>query len=178
MRFLTALSRLLGGDQPELPPEQRERLLGAWELYSEKVVAISDLSTAAAEPAAGAGAPGSDYDRSHWVKKLKRILNSLPDSQPQWPTLEAEARSLGFGDDWIGNCYREEFVILVRRAIADGAVTAAEHRTLDLARYLMHLSEAEAERIVVEVTEEAAAFFGRPVQGGEAEGVDREVTGL
>jgi hypothetical protein len=109
--------------------------------------------------------PGPEiYDRIQWEKKLKRILNELPDSKPEWTDLLTEARALGFEPAWIHDCQVEEFRMLIRQAVADRHVTEEEHRKLDLARDLIGLSEAEADTILHAIISEAEAFFGKPVK--------------
>jgi hypothetical protein len=165
MRFLNSLSRLLGGERPQLAPEQRERLLGAWDLYSDQPAAVAGFPDEPPEATEPVARPGLAYDQAKWLKKLKRILAELPDSQPEWPALEPEGRSLGFDPAWMSLRFREEFVLLVRRAVADGSVTAEEHRTLDLARHLIGLSDVDGETILHQVSDEAQAFFGKSVEG-------------
>jgi hypothetical protein len=116
-------------------------------------------------PRIDAPTPGPEvYDRVQWQKKLKRILSELPDSQPEWTSLLTEARALGFEPDWIHDCQLEEFRMLIRQAVADRHVTETEHRKLDLARDLIGLAEAEAEKILHAIVAEAEAFFGKPVK--------------
>src|SRR5690242_21626512 len=73
------------------------------------------------------GAPGT-YDLQQWRKKLKRILDELPGSQPQWADLMAEERAMGFAPEWVRACQVEEFQLMVRRAVSDRHFTEAEHR--------------------------------------------------
>jgi hypothetical protein len=109
--------------------------------------------------------PGPEiYDRIQWEKKLKRILNELPGSQPEWTGLLTEARALGFEPDWIHDCQVEEFRMLIRQAVADRHVTEEEHRKLDLARDLIGIPEAEADQILHAIMAEAEAFFGGPIE--------------
>jgi hypothetical protein len=109
--------------------------------------------------------PGPEiYDRVQWQKKLKRILDELPDSQAEWPILMTEARALGFDAVWIHDCHIEGFQMLIRQAVADRHVTEAEHRKIDLARDLIGIPEAEAEAILHSIVAEAEAFFGKPVE--------------
>ncbi len=109
--------------------------------------------------------PGPDvYDRVQWQKKLKRILDELPGSKPEWAVLVTEARALSFEPAWIHDCQIEEFRMLVRQAVADRHVTEDEHRKLDLARDLIGIPEAEAEAILHAIMAEAEAFFGKPVE--------------
>ena len=35
----------------------------------------------------------SGYDQTNWLKKLKRVLDDLPDSRPEWDDVVAEARA-------------------------------------------------------------------------------------
>lgn len=114
---------------------------------------------------ADATAPAPDtYDRLNWQKKLKRILNELPGSQPGWPDLMAEARALGFDPVWVYHGQVEEFRMMVRRAVSDRHFTEEEHRRIDLARDLIGIPEAEAEAILHAIVAEAEAFFGAPVE--------------
>jgi hypothetical protein len=107
---------------------------------------------------------GAAYDRSHWRKKLARVLDQLPDSEPEWEPLLAESRSLGFDPGWVKGCQREEFALMIRRAVADGMLTGMEHRKLDLARDLIGLSDSEAEATLHSIIAEAQSFFGKPIQ--------------
>jgi hypothetical protein len=116
-----------------------------------------------AEPPQEAGTPGA-YDLLQWQKKLKRILDELPGSQPQWADLMAEERAMGFDPGWVSRCQLEEFQLLVRRAVSDRHFTEADHRKLDLARDLIGIPEADAEAILHAIVAEAEAFFGKPVK--------------
>jgi hypothetical protein len=155
MGFFEALRHVLGRDrgaEDERPVDPR--LNRAWELD---------------RPAADAGkapavADASAYDRLQWHKKLNRILEELPGSRPEWDDLMAEARALGLDPEWVGKCQVDEFFLLVRRAVADGVFTEEEHRTLDLARRLIGLSEEEAETALHSIVAEAESFFGKPVE--------------
>jgi len=51
------------------------------------------------------------------------------------------------------------------KVVGDRVVTEDEHRTLDLARELLKIPDAEAERILHEVIAEAESFFGGTVEG-------------
>ncbi|MDX2038886.1 MAG: hypothetical protein SFX72_19730 [Isosphaeraceae bacterium] len=106
----------------------------------------------------------SDYDRSNWRRKLGRILDRLPASESEWADFLADAHALGFEPEWITQACREEFALLVRRAVADHVVTDAEHRKLDIAQILLEIPEAEAERIFESVVAEAEAFFGKRIR--------------
>jgi hypothetical protein len=105
------------------------------------------------------------YDRAQWAKKLKRVLAELPDSQSEWEDVAAEARAMDFDPAWVAQCGRDEFTLLVRRAVADRVVTEAEHRKLDLVRDLLGIPEAEAVSILNAVVAEAESFFGGTVEG-------------
>ncbi len=65
----------------------------------------------------------------------------------------------------VEHCQREEFALMVRRAVADRDITLQEHHKLDLARTLIGLSEDEAEATLHAIAAEAEAFFGKPVEG-------------
>lgn len=110
--------------------------------------------------------PITVYDRAHWHKKLKRVLEELPESRGEWDDLMREARALELGPEWIASCQREEFLLLIRRAVSDRVVTAKEHRKLDLARDLIGISDDEAEAALHAIIAEAESFFGKPVKDG------------
>jgi hypothetical protein len=105
------------------------------------------------------------YDREQWRKKLKRVLASLPKSEPEWRDLSQEAAALEFGQEWLAKTYREEFALMIRKIVSDREVTADEHHNLDLARSLMGISDAEAEGTFHAIVSEAEAFFGESVRG-------------
>jgi hypothetical protein len=156
MGFFDALRRVLTHDtHAHVSNETQKRIRAAWGLDDEE-------STARAAPDAGPGA--SAYDRSRWQKRLRRILEELPASEPQWHELLTEAHALELEPSWIAVQEREEFAFLVRRAVSHRVVTEEEHRKLDLARKLIELPEAEAEQILHSVMAEAEAFFGAPVK--------------
>src|SRR4051794_12027029 len=122
MGFFEALRRVLGG--------------GAADEAGPTVIepgGIIEESGADAGPAV-APAPTSRYDRSQWHKKLKRILDELPGSEREWGDLIVEARALELDPAWVAQCQREEFLMLIRRAVSDRVVTEPEHRKLELAR--------------------------------------------
>lgn len=120
----------------------------------------------AADPAAMAAPPAtSDYDRDQWRRKLKRILEKLPTSQPEWTDLMADAGALALDVAWVEQCQRDEFALLVRRAVSDRHVTLAEHSTLELARTLIGIPEAEAEATLHAIVAEAQEFFNKPIEG-------------
>lgn len=108
---------------------------------------------------------GTAYDRIQWRRKLTRVLDQLPDSQAEWEPLLAEARSLSFEPTWVQACQREEFALMIRRAVADGILTPTEHRKLDLARDLIGLSDDEAEQTLHTIVAEAQTFFGKAIKG-------------
>jgi len=105
------------------------------------------------------------YDRVQWAKKLKRVLNELPDSRAEWEDVAAEARAMDFDPAWVAQCGLDEFALLVRRAVADRVMTEAEHRKLDLARDLLAIPDAEAETILQAIIAEAESFFGGSIEG-------------
>ncbi len=106
-----------------------------------------------------------EYDRTQWAKKVKRVLERLPESQAEWADVLAESKAMDFAPTWIQQCIRDEFAMLVRRAVADRVVTEAEHRKLDFARDLLGIPDAEAEAILHTVVAEAETFFGKRVEG-------------
>jgi hypothetical protein len=153
MGFFDALRRSLVG-QPDQGPTGREveaRFLGV----------DPDTLPIAEETPFDAG----DYDRAQWAKKLKRVLEGLPATRPEWDDVAAEAKAMGFEPEWVAQCSRDEFALLVRRAVADRVVTEAEHRNLDLARDLIGIQDTEAVAILQSVVAEAESFFGGSVEG-------------
>lgn len=149
MGFFNAMRRVLGGRQG--PPNPA--LAKAWGLDDE--VAASESSEAD---------DSSAYDRAQWRRRLKRTLEGLPKSQPGWDEMIADARAHKFDPGWLEDCLREEFRLMVRRAVSDRKFTEAEHREIDLARGLMRIPEAEAEEILHAVLAEAETFFGKKVE--------------
>lgn len=138
-----------------------------------RVLGPSNPPGTAAPPAVEEGAPADlrprdagAYDHTQWRKKLKRILEELPTSRAEWDELQYEARALELDPGWIEECQREEFLLLVRRAVCDRVVTEAEHRKLDLARELIGMPEPEAEATLLLIVAEAESFFGKPVREG------------
>jgi hypothetical protein len=151
MGFLDTLRRVLTGAHPAAAPAPRDQ---------KPVPGRADDKHRSEAPT-----PGPDvYDRVQWQKKLKRILDELPDSQAEWPVLMTEARALGFDAPWIRDCQLEGFQMLIRQAVADRQVTEEEHRKLDLARDLIGIPEAEAEALLHAIVAEAEAVFGKPVE--------------
>jgi hypothetical protein len=157
MAFYETLRRVLGGGvAADLEDRSKERGLGdAWGL--NEVGSGADDQTD--RPVEGTSA----FDRRQWERKLKRILDELPASQHEWGELMVEAGALGFDPDWVAQRQRAEFALLVRRAVADQAVTEAEHRKLELARELIGIPEGEAELVLHSIVSEAETFFGKPV---------------
>jgi hypothetical protein len=164
MGFLDTLKRAFSRDShaPETD-EIKKSIRQAWGLEEDEgppqsgSFTLSPSSQPTAETA-------SDYDRSHWTKKLRHLLETLPDSQKNWPELMAEAHALNFEPAWISGQQRDGFAFLIRRAVSDRVVSEAEHHKLDLARTLIGLSEAESEQTLHAIKAEAEAFFDAPVQ--------------
>jgi hypothetical protein len=165
MAFFDALGRVIGGGTRD--PRREDRLAEAQGLdaggpspeYPGGQGVPADPAQLAAPPAAGA------YDREHWRRKAKRILEKLPATRDEWPTLMAEALALNLEQDWVDRCLVDEFTLLVRHAVRDRHVSPEEHSKLDLARQLIGLSEDEAIDLLHAVVAEAEAFFGKPVEG-------------
>jgi hypothetical protein len=156
MGFFDALKRVLNHDsRVHGADEAQERIRAAWGLNE-------------AEPPARPHVPevqgASAYDRSQWQKRLRRVLDDLPASEPQWQNLQTDAQALNLEPDWVAEKEREEFVFLVRRAVSDRIVSENEHQRLDLARKLIGMSEAEAEGLLHAIVAEAEAFFGKPIK--------------
>jgi hypothetical protein len=153
MGFFDTLRKVLGAEA-ETRPTPREveaRFLGV----DPDELPLPD------EPPFASG----EYDRAQWLKKLKRVLGGLPATHPEWPDVLAESKAMGLDPEWLAATYRDEFAMLVRKAVADRVVTEAEHRRLDLARDLMAIPDAEAETILHAVVLEAESFFGGTVEG-------------
>ena len=104
------------------------------------------------------------YDRMQWLKKMKRILAGLPASEEEWAELMADSRALKLEPEFITKTQVDEFMLLVRRAVADRHFTEKEHRKLDLARDLIGIPEAEAEAALRSILAEAESFFGKSVE--------------
>ena len=153
MGFFDALSRVLTGNKGT---QYTAREIEAAHLG----VHPDDLPIAPEEPFAA-----GEFDRTLWAKKVKSVLERLPDSQAEWPDVLADSRAMDFDPEWVRRCIRDEFTMLVRRAVGDRVVTAAEHRKLDLARDLLGIADGEAEAILHTVVSEAETFFGKSVEG-------------
>ena len=153
MGFFDSLRRAMGSHS-----KADERLSAVWSLNDTDEQDRQILSEP--EPF-----HGSEYDRKNWRKKLKRILEDLPDSKGEWAGHLAEAHALGIRPDQLGTWVRDEFALLVRKTVADRVVTEAEHRKLDLARELLQIPDDEAEQILHDVVAEAEKFFGGAIEG-------------
>lgn len=156
MKFFDALRKSLGHESgvPEPPsPEAERRLSQAWGLDSAPGAAQAEGFT-----------DTSVYDQAQWRKKLKLILEALPDSRTRWDELMAESRAMSFDPDWVMRCQVEEFMLLIRRAVSDRRFTEEEHNKLERARQLIGIPEAEAEAALQTVIAEAEQFFGKPVR--------------
>jgi len=118
------------------------------------------------EPEPGAEATEAGlYDRAQWQKKMKRILEGLPETKAEWTDLASDARALNLDPKWIEKIEIAEFTLLVRKAVSDRHFTEEEHRKLDVARDLIGISEERAEAILHAVVAEAEKFFGKKVDG-------------
>ena len=155
MGFFDALRRVLHRDEPA--PFSTE-LATAWGLSAD---GLDDGHS----PPGGAAEDASAYDRAQWQKKMKRLLDELPASEPQWAELMSDARALNFDQDWITRSQVEEFLLLIRRAVSDRRFNEQEHRKLELARDLIGIPEAEAEAALHFIVAEAEFFFDRLVEG-------------
>jgi hypothetical protein len=156
MGFFDSLRRTLGSAPTEGVGPINPRLAGALGVDDE-----GDPATAAVpEPF-----HGSEYDRKGWRKKLKLILDGLPDSRDLFTGHMAEGLALGIEPETIRAWGRDGFVLLVRRVVADRVVTESEHRKLDLARDLLEIPDAEAVQVLHDIVAEAEQFFGGTVEG-------------
>ena len=159
MGFLDAL-RNWGGTRPD---DKLAAMTAMWDRMSP--AKISDADPAADPETVAQPSAASPYDRQQWRKKLKRILQHLPRSEPDWADLQQEAGALDLGADWVATAYFEEFSLLIHKIVADRVVTSEEHHNLDLARSLMGITDAEAETLLHAIVAEAEAFFGKKVEG-------------
>ena len=161
MGFFDALKRVLPhASHAHATDDAQKRIRAAWGLEDEEP---SDAESAH-KTALPEGGGASAYDRSQWAKRLRRVLDELPASQPQWHELSTDAHALEIEEEWMADRYRGEFEFLVRRAVADRVVSEEEHHKIELARKLMGMPEAEAEKILHTIMAEAEAFFGAPVK--------------
>ena len=165
MAFLDSLRRLLGTTPRD--PNERVALVEAWGLDDQSPSPEFPRGAPIATPEEMAAPPHtSAYDVAMWRKKLHHLLSEqLPVPEDQWADFVADAQALGLDRPWVEKAMREEFGWLVRKVVSDGVVTLEEHHRLDLARGLIGLSEAEAEKTLHEVVGEAEAIFGRSVEG-------------
>ncbi|WP_435017746.1 hypothetical protein TA3x_005366 [Tundrisphaera sp. TA3] len=157
MGFFNALRRIITDDRPvarNLDPREIEAR------YHDDSGEADEAPLPEAPPF-----ESGKYDRAQWAKKVKRVLEELPDSRPQWDDLVAEARSMGFEPGWAHRCQVDEFHLMLRRIVSDRVVTEAEHRKLDLARDLIGIPEAEAVAALEKIVAEAESFFGDKVEG-------------
>ena len=164
MGFFNALKRLLpNASHARVSEESRQRIRAAWGLDDDES-ATAGRGDDHALPTPATGSNVSVFDRALWQKRLRRVLDGLPGSQPQWHDLMTDAHALQLEPDWIAGRQREEFAFIIRRAVADKVISEEDHHKLDLARKLIGLSEAEAEAALHAVLAEAEAFFGAPVK--------------
>lgn len=161
MGFFDSLRRILG-DAPDRAPASHSGtgIAGSWS-PDEAGSGADD-----GDPAVNSPEPfrGGEYDRKNWRRKLKTLLDELPASQEKWADHVADAQAMGFDPAEVSAWSREEFTLLVRKVVADRVVTESEHRTLDLARDLLTIPDAEAEQILQAVASEAEKFFGGTVK--------------
>lgn len=151
MGFLNALRKAITGEeQLEVDP----KVADAWGLAEEELVE-------SAEP----NAEASQYDKSQFQKRVKRVLDGLPATEGEWQDVVADAKALNLPQELIDKIMVDEFLLLIRRAVADRHVTEAEHKKLDLARYLIGIPEEAAEATLNTVVQEAEKFFGGQVEG-------------
>ena len=132
MGFFNALKRLLPHASHELASEEsRQRIRAAWGLDDDE----SDTAGRGddhALPATKTGSNASVFDRAQWQKRLRRILDGLPGSQPQWHVLMTDAHALQLEPDWIADRQREEFAFIIRRAVADKVISEEDHGMVQL----------------------------------------------
>ncbi len=156
MGFFETLRRVLTGGEIGGEDWPIDRRLGAaWDV-NEVGSGADDATNRPVEGTSG-------FDRQQWEKKLQRVLGGLPGTRGEWNDLLTEAAALGFNAEWVEARKRDEFVLLVRRAVADRCVTEAEHWTLEMARDLIGLTESDAEAVLRAIVAEANAFYGKAV---------------
>jgi len=164
MGFFNALKRLLPHASHELASEEsRQRIRAAWGLDDDESNTVGGGDDHAL-PSSTTGSNTSVFDRAQWQKRLRRVLDGLPDSQSQWHDLMTDAHALQLEPEWIAERQRQEFAFVIRRAVADKVISEEDHHKLDLARKLIGMSEAEAEVALHAIIAEAEAFFGAPVK--------------
>ncbi len=166
MGFFNALKRLLPHTAHEHADEEsRQRIRAAWGLDVEENKATNVGQPGSQSQSMAMAEKGSSaFDRSQWQKKLRRILDELPDSQPRWQELMSEAHALEFEPEWIAERQREEFAFIVRRAVANKVISEDDHHKLELARKLIGMPETEAEATLHAILAEAEAVFGARVK--------------
>jgi hypothetical protein len=165
MGFFGALKRVLSREKhAEVSDEAKQRVRAAWRLDEEETTPEPAVPPPAPAHGVAATTTASTYDRSLWQKRLRRILDELPDSQRQWHDLMADAHVLRLEPDWIAQHQREEFVFLIRRAVSHRVVSEDDHKKLELARKLIGIPEAEAEETLHAIVAEAEAIFGTPIK--------------
>ena len=163
MGFFNALKRLLPhASQGDANEEARQRIRAAWGLDDDES-RPKGTSQAESRATLTAISNASGFDRDQWQKKLRRILDELPGSQPQWHDLMTEAHALQLESDWIADRQREEFTFVIRRAVADKVISEADHHKLDLAQADRDVRGRSRSR-PAQVLAEAEAFFGAPVK--------------
>jgi hypothetical protein len=140
-----------------LDDQARNRLMEAWGLDEGDLAERAPRKTDEGTPL--------EYDRAQWVRKLRHLLDELPDSEPRWEQLVREGRAKQFDEAWMRRLMLDEFAMMVRRAVADRVFTERERKKLDQARVLIGLNEAEASAIYSSVIKEAETFFGQHVEG-------------
>jgi len=157
MGFLDVLKSYFSSDGVGASDDDRARIRGAW--------GIGDKSSAAGattEPSPDPDAP-SPYDVEQWQKKLQRILDGLPTTEPEWASLKTEARAYKLKEDWVSRQFAEQFELLIRSVVADRVLSEDDLNRIEIARKLIGLSESQAETTVRSIVADAEAFFGRPV---------------
>jgi hypothetical protein len=172
MGFFAALGRLLRSDPSAggAAPGDRARLLEAWGLSDTSHPEFPGAAPAADPEEMAAPPATTDYDRATWRRKLGTLLSRLPDSQSQWDDFMADVGALNLDPEWVRQAQREEFILMLRRAVADRTITPLEHRNLELARTLIGLPESEATALLEGVVTEAESFFGGAIDRGPAKG--------
>ena len=171
MGFFDALRQILQAERDDRGDRGDPRLAETGGLDDSAHPEYPAGAAAAADPDEMAAPPRTaDYDREHWRRKLKRILEQLPASREAWPALMTDAGALDLDTAWVESCQREEFALMVRKVVSDRVVTLEEHSKLELARALIGLPDAEAEAVLRGIVADAESFFGRPVEGARPAG--------
>ena len=95
MGFFNALKRLLPhASHTRASEESRQRIRAAWGLDDDEINTTGKGVDHSPSPTTTVS-NASVFDRTQWQKKLRKILDELPGSQPQWHDLMTDAHACG-----------------------------------------------------------------------------------